>query len=163
MQTRGRALKFGDNIDTDMIIPARYLSTGDQDQLKIHFMEDVDPYFASKVKPGDIIVAGKNYGCGSSREHAPIAIKGIGISCVIAESFARIFYRNSINIGLPIIECPEASACIQDGDEVEVDFVTGEIKNITRNEIYSGQAYPEFIQGIIGAGGLVNYVKQGGK
>lgn len=163
MQAKGRVLKFGDNVDTDMIIPARYLTTGDPDQLKIHFMEDVDSSIAAKVRPGDIIVAGRNYGCGSSREHAPIAIKGAGVSCVIADSFARIFYRNSFNIGLPIIECPEASVGIDEGDEVEVDFVSGKITNITKGQIYTGQAYPEFIQGIISAGGLVNYVRQGGK
>src|SRR5699024_8207660 len=142
----GFVFKYGDNIDTDVIIPARYLSTGDPDELKKHCMEDIDKDFAKRVKPGDIIVGQKNFGCGSSREHAPIAIKASGISCVIAESFARIFYRNSFNIGLPIIESEEASKKIEAGDEVEIDFISGEIRNITKNERYKGQPYPEFIQ-----------------
>ena len=159
MKVRGKVFKYGDNIDTDVIIPARYLSTGDPEELKKHCMEDIDEQFASKVRPGDIIVGQKNFGCGSSREHAPLAIKASGISCVIAESFARIFYRNSFNIGLPIIESVEAANSIEAGDEVEIDFETGEIKNLTQDEIYRGQPYPEFIQRIIKNNGLVNYIK----
>lgn len=159
MKAKGNVFKYGDNIDTDAIIAARYLSTADPDILKDYCMLDIDEEFASKVQAGDIMVAGKNFGCGSSREHAPIAIMGAGVSCVIAESFARIFYRNSFNIGLPIIESAEAAEKIQQGDQVEVNFHTGEIKNITRNEIYKGASYPEFIQKIINSDGLVNYVK----
>lgn len=160
MQARGRVFKYGDNIDTDVIIPARYLSTGDPQELKKHCMEDIDKDFAKEVKAGDIIVGQKNFGCGSSREHAPIAIKASGISCVIAESFARIFYRNSFNIGLPIIESPEAAKGIEAGDEVEVDFESGVIKNMTKNESYRGQPYPEFIQRIISSNGLVGYTQK---
>ena len=160
METRGRVFKYGDNIDTDIIIPARYLSTSDPEELKKYCMEPIDKDFAKEVKAGDIIVGGKNFGCGSSREHAPIAIKGSGISCVIAEKFARIFYRNSFNIGLPIIESKEASEKIETGDEVEIDFSGGKIKNITKNEEYKIEAYPEFIQGIIKNDGLINYVKE---
>ncbi len=159
MKAKGRVFKYGDNIDTDVIIPARYLSTADPEELKKHCMEDIDKEFASKVKTGDIMVGQKNFGCGSSREHAPIAIKASGISCVIAESFARIFYRNSFNTGLPIIESADAARKIEAGDEVEVDFETGQIRNITKNESYSGQPYPEFIQRIIQKEGLVNYIK----
>lgn len=159
MKAKGRVFKYGDNIDTDVIIPARYLSTADPEELKKHCMEDIDKEFASKVKDGDIMVGQKNFGCGSSREHAPIAIKASGISCVIAESFARIFYRNSFNTGLPIIESADAARKIEAGDEVEVDFETGQIRNITKNESYSGQPYPEFIQRIIQKEGLVNYIK----
>ncbi len=159
MKAKGRVFKYGDNVDTDVIIPARYLSSGDPEELKKHCMEDIDKEFVKKVKPGDIMVAQKNFGCGSSREHAPVAIEASGISCVIAESFARIFYRNSFNIGFPIIESPEASKGIEDGDEVEVDFESGEIKNITKGETYKAQPYPEFIQKIIQKGGLVNYIK----
>lgn len=160
MKARGRVFKYGDNIDTDVIIPARYLSTADPEELKKYCMVDIDKEFASKVKSGDIMVGQKNFGCGSSREHAPIAIKGSGISCVIAESFARIFYRNSFNIGLPIIESIDASKGIDAGDEVEIDFESGEIKNITKGESYRGQPYPEFIQKIIEKEGLVNYIKE---
>ena len=160
MEAKGRVFKYGDNIDTDVIIPARYLSTSDPQQLKKYCMQDIDEEFVLKVKTGDIMVGEKNFGCGSSREHAPIAIKASGISCVIAESFARIFYRNSINIGLPIIESIEAAKGIDDGDEVQVDFETGKITNITKGESYKGQPYPEFIQRIIGKEGLVNYVKE---
>ena len=160
MQTRGQVFKYGDNVDTDLIIPARYLSTSDPDELKKYCMEPIDKDFAKQVKEGDVIVGGKNFGCGSSREHAPIAIKGSGISCVIAENFARIFYRNSFNIGLPIIESKEASEKIQTGDEVEIDFSEGKIKNITKNEKYKIEPYPEFIQGIIKNNGLINYVKE---
>ncbi|TJX14437.1 3-isopropylmalate dehydratase small subunit [Tissierella creatinini] len=159
MKAKGRVFKYGDNVDTDVIIPARYLSSGDPEELKKHCMEDIDKEFVKKVKPGDIMVAQKNFGCGSSREHAPVAIRASGISCVIAESFARIFYRNSFNIGFPIIESPEASKGIEDGDEVEVDFESGEIKNITKGETYKAQPYPEFIQKIIEKGGLVNYIQ----
>lgn len=159
MKAKGNVFKYGDNIDTDVIIPARYLSTAEPSILKEHCMENIDKDFGIKVKDGDIIVGQKNFGCGSSREHAPIAIKASGISCVIAESFARIFYRNSFNIGLPIIESAEAASSIENGDEVEVDFDSGEIRNITRNETYFGQPYPEFIQKIIQNEGLVNYIK----
>ena len=159
MKAKGKVFKYGDNIDTDAIIPARYLSTADPEELKKHCMEDIDKDFINRVEPGDIIVGQKNFGCGSSREHAPIALKGVGISCVIAETFARIFYRNSFNIGLPIIESKEAARNIEDGDEVEIDFINGTIKNITKEQVYKGQPYPEFIQKIIANNGLVNYVK----
>ena len=159
MNAKGRVFKYGDNVDTDVIIPARYLNSSDPAELATHCMEDIDKDFVSNVKKGDIIVATKNFGCGSSREHAPIAIKASGVSCVIAETFARIFYRNSINIGLPIMECKEASIAIQKGDEVEVDFDNGIIKDLTTNETFQGQAFPEFMQKIIKAEGLVNYIK----
>ena len=156
----GKVHRFGDNIDTDVIIPARYLNSSDPEELKLHCMEDIDPEYIKKMVPGDIIVAGKNFGCGSSREHAPIAIKASGASCVIAETFARIFYRNSINIGLPIIECPEASASIQNGDELSIDFNTGIITDITFGKSYQGQSFPEFMQKLIDAGGLINYINE---
>ena len=159
LKAKGKVFKYGDNIDTDVIIPARYLSTADPNELKKYCMEDIDKEFAQKVTPGDIIVGQKNFGCGSSREHAPIAIKGSGISCVIAESFARIFYRNSFNIGLPIIESAEAASKIENGDELEIDFNSGQIRNITKDETYLGQPYPEFIQKIIKNEGLVNYIR----
>lgn len=159
MNAAGTAIKYGDNIDTDVIIPARYLTTTNADELAAHCMEDIDKTFLQRVKPGDIMVGGKNFGCGSSREHAPIAIKASGISCVIAATFARIFYRNAINIGLAIIECPEASERIQEGDEVSVDFDTGVITNMTRNETYLGEPFPPFIQGIIASGGLMNAIR----
>lgn len=159
MKAKGRAFKYGDNIDTDIIIAARHLNTSDPDELKKYCMQEIDSEFANKVSDGDIMVGGKNFGCGSSREHAPVAIKASGISCVIAENFARIFYRNSFNIGLPIVECKEASEKIEDGDKVEIDFDTGIIKNISKDEIYKGESYPEFIQGIIKSEGLVNYLK----
>ena len=155
---KGRVFKYGDNIDTDVIIPARYLNSSDPAELATHCMEDIDKEFIKKVQKGDIIVAEKNFGCGSSREHAPIAIKAAGVSCVIAETFARIFYRNAINIGLPIIECPKAAAEIEDGDEVEVNFDTGVITDLTKGTSYQGQAFPEFMQRIIDAEGLVNYI-----
>ena len=158
MKAEGRVFKYGDNVDTDVIIPARYLNDPDPKALASHCMEDIDTEFAKKVQPGDIIVADKNFGCGSSREHAPISIKACGVSCVIADTFARIFYRNSINIGLPIIECPEAAAGIGDGDEVEVDFDTGVIVNKTTGAEFKGQPFPEFMQNIIAQGGLVNYI-----
>ncbi|MEQ8236584.1 MAG: 3-isopropylmalate dehydratase small subunit [Syntrophomonadaceae bacterium] len=160
MKFTGKVHKFGANIDTDAIIPARYLNTFDPRELARHCMEDADKEFPNKVQPGDIIVADKNFGCGSSREHAPIAIKGAGISCVIADSFARIFYRNAINIGLPILESPEAVAAIQEGDTVEVDLESGKIKNLRTGEEYQATPFPEFMQGIISQGGLINYVKE---
>ncbi len=158
MNAKGTVFKYGDNVDTDVIIPARYLNSSDPAELATHCMEDIDKEFVGKVKKGDIIVANKNFGCGSSREHAPIAIKASGVSCVIAETFARIFYRNSINIGLPIIECPEAAKAIEAGDEVEVNFDTGIITDITKNMTFEGQAFPEFMQKIIASEGLVNYI-----
>ena len=161
MQAKGRVFKYGDNVDTDVIIPARYLNITDGMELAKHCMEDIDKEFVTKVEKGDIIVAQKNFGCGSSREHAPLVIKCAGVSCVIAETFARIFYRNAINIGLPIIECTEASKAIEAGDEVEIDFDSGMIHNITKNESYKGQAFPPFMQKIISAGGLVNYINAG--
>ena len=154
----GTVFKYGDNVDTDVIIPARYLNSSDPKELAVHCMEDIDKDFVSNVNEGDIIVANKNFGCGSSREHAPIAIKASGVSCVIAETFARIFYRNAINIGLPIIECPEAAADIEAGDEVEVDFDSGMITDKTKGTAYQGQAFPEFMQKIIDSEGLVNYI-----
>ncbi len=156
----GHVFKYGDNVDTDVIIPARYLNSSDPKELATHCMEDIDADFVRKVKAGDIIVANKNFGCGSSREHAPIAIKASGVSCVIAETFARIFYRNSINIGLPIIECKEAAEAIQAGDEVEVDFDSGMITDITSGQKFQGQAFPPFMQKIIDCEGLVNYINQ---
>ena len=156
----GNVFKYGDNVDTDVIIPARYLNSSDPKELAMHCMEDIDIEFVKKVNAGDIIVANKNFGCGSSREHAPLAIKCAGVSCVIAETFARIFYRNAINIGLPIIECKEASEKIEEGDDVEIDFDSGMIYNKTKNESYKGQAFPEFMQKIIKADGLINYINQ---
>ena len=158
MKAEGRVFKFGSNVDTDVIIAARYLNVPDPSQLAKHCMEDIDKEFVNKVSKGDIIVADKNFGCGSSREHAPIAIKAAGVSCVIAETFARIFYRNAINIGLPIIECPEAAKGIEEGDQVEVDFDSGMIYNKTKGTEYKGQAFPEFMQKIISNGGLINYI-----
>lgn len=158
MNAKGRVFKYGDNVDTDVIIPARYLNSSDPAELATHCMEDIDKDFVKNVSKGDIMVANKNFGCGSSREHAPIAIKAAGISCVIAETFARIFYRNAINIGLPIIECPEAAQAIEAGDEVEIDFDTGVITDITKGTSYKGQAFPPFMQKIIAAEGLVNYI-----
>ena len=150
--------KYKDNVDTDVIIPARYLNSFDAKELASHAMVDIDPTFASIVEKGDIIVAGQNFGCGSSREHAPLCLKTAGVKCVIAKSFARIFYRNSINIGFPIMECEEAADKIEKGDEVEVDFSTGVITNKTKNETYQSQPFPEFLQKMIDADGLVNYV-----
>ena len=157
---KGHVFKFGDNVDTDVIIPARYLNSSDPKELATHCMEDIDAEFVNKMTQGDIIVANKNFGCGSSREHAPLAIKAAGVSCVIAETFARIFYRNAINIGLPIIECPEAAQAIEAGDEVEVNFDTGVITDVTKNTSYQGQAFPPFMQKIIDCEGLVNYINQ---
>jgi len=160
MRACGTVFKYGDNVDTDVIIPARHLAITDPKGLAEHCMEDIDADFVKKVKPGDIIVADKNFGCGSSREHAPIAIKASGISCVIAQTFARIFYRNAINIGLPIIECKEASRGIEAGDTVEIDFDSGMIYNRTKGTQFKGQAFPPFMQELIAAGGLVNYMNK---
>ena len=160
MNAIGIVHKYGDNVDTDVIIPARYLNTADHKELAAHCMEDIDKDFVRKVRPGDILVGGFNFGCGSSREHAPIAIQAAGISCVIAGTFARIFYRNAINIGLPILECPEASEKIADGDRVTVDFDTGVIENLTRGERYQAQPFPAFIQDIICSGGLLKALKK---
>lgn len=160
MKAFGKVHKYGDNVDTDVIIPARYLNTSDHKELAAHCMEDIDADFVKNVKDGDIMVANMNFGCGSSREHAPIAIKTSGISCVIASTFARIFYRNAINTALPILECDEAAKKIQNGDEVEVDFDTGVITNKTKNETYQAQPFPQFIKEIINAGGLLNSLKK---
>ena len=159
MKVTGNVFKYGDNVDTDVIIPARYLNTSVDKELAAHCMEDIDADFVKNVKDGDIIVANKNFGCGSSREHAPIAIKASGVSCVIASTFARIFYRNAINIGLPILECDEAVKAIDAGDKLEVDFSTGVIKNLTKNESYQGEAFPEFMQKIIDNDGLIGYIR----
>ncbi len=158
MKAKGSVFKYGDNVDTDVIIPARYLAIQDKKELASHTMEDIDKDFVSKVKAGDIMVAGKNFGCGSSREHAPMVIKESGVSCVIAETFARIFFRNAINIGLPILECPPAAEAIKAGDEVEVDFDTGNITDITTGETFKAQPFPEFMQKIINMNGLVGYI-----
>ena len=157
MKAHGKVHKYGDNVDTDVIIPARHLNTSDHKELASHCMEDIDTEFVKKVKQGDIMVGGENFGCGSSREHAPLCLKTAGVSCIIAETFARIFYRNAINIGLPIIECPEAAQGIEAGDEVEVDFDSGMIYNRTKGTEFKGQPFPEFMQKLIAAGGLVNY------
>lgn len=156
----GKAWKFGHDIDTDVIIPARYLNRSEPEFLAAHCMEDADPTFAEKVKEGDIIIGGKNFGCGSSREHAPLAIKAAGVQVVIAESYARIFYRNALNIGMPILECPEAVAGIDKGDEVEVDLETGRIDNKTKNTTFQARPFPPFMQELIKAGGLISYVKE---
>ena len=157
---KGTVFKYGDNVDTDVIIPARYLNSSDPAELATHCMEDIDAEFVKKVKTGDIIVANKNFGCGSSREHAPLAIKASGVSCVIAETFARIFYRNAINIGLPIIECKEAAQEIKAGDVVEVNFDSGVITDVTTGKSFQGQAFPPFMQKIIDCEGLVNYINK---
>lgn len=162
MKAHGTVHKYGDNVDTDVIIPARYLNTASHEELAAHCMEDIDIDFVKNVKSGDIIVAEKNFGCGSSREHAPIAIKASGVSCVIASTFARIFYRNSINIGLPILECDEAAREIQKGDEVDVDFDTGIITDVTTGKTYQAEPFPEFIQSIIKDGGLIKHVTANG-
>ena len=159
MNAYGTAHKYGDNVDTDVIIPARYLNTADHKELASHCMEDIDKDFINKIKDGDIIVATENFGCGSSREHAPIAIKASGISCVIASTFARIFYRNAINIGLPILECDEAARDIDDRDEVSIDFDTGIITNKTKGKSYQAQPFPDFIKDIINKGGLLKSLK----
>lgn len=160
MQTKGKVFKYPDNVDTDVIIPARYLNTSDGNELAKHCMEDIDKDFVKKVSEGDIIVAGKNFGCGSSREHAPLVIKICKTGCVIAKSFARIFYRNAINIGLPILECPSAAEEINDGDEVSVDFDTGVITDITTGKEYKAEPFPPFVQDIIKSGGLMASLKQ---
>ena len=160
MNIEGKAWKYGSDVDTDVIIPARYLNTSDPEELAKHCLEDLDQEFVNKMDEGDLIVAEDNFGCGSSREHAPLAIKAAGVSCVIANSFARIFYRNSINIGLPIMECPEAVAGIEEGDKVEVDVDTGTITNLTKDEEYQAEAFPEFMQELINTGGLIEYVKK---
>ena len=160
MALQGKTWKFGSDVDTDAIIPARYLNTSDPAELASHCMEDADAAFAAKVKPGDIIVAGKNFGCGSSREHAPIAIKAAGVSCVIAKTFARIFYRNAFNIGLLIFEAPEAAEEIKEGDEISIDATTGVITNKTTNKTYQATPVPPFMQEIVNAGGLINYVAE---
>jgi len=159
MQASGKAFKYGDDVNTDVIIPARYLNLTGAKDLAAHCMEDIDASFTGAVQPGDIVAGLKNFGCGSSREHAPIALKACGVSCVIAKSFARIFYRNAINIGLPIMECPEAAERIQKDDQISVDFETGVIKNTTRNETYRAEPFPPFMREIIQAGGLVNRTK----
>ena len=163
MNAHGTAIKYGNHIDTDVIIPARYLATQDHKELASHCMEDIDKSFIGRVKEGDIMVAGLNFGCGSSREHAPIAIKASGISCVIAKSFARIFYRNAINIGLAILECEEASERIEEGNEINVNFDTGVITNVTKNETYQAQPFPGFIKDMIAKGGLMASIKEVGK
>jgi len=160
MELKGTIWKFGDNVDTDAIIPARYLNTSDPTELAKHCMEDADPSFPSKLKKGDIIVAGANFGCGSSREHAPIAIKAAGVACVIAKSFARIFYRNAFNMGLPILECPEAFESLQEGDEVVVSLQNGEITISKNGRKLKAQPVPDFMQSLLNAGGLMNYVKK---
>ena len=154
-----KAHKYGNDVDTDVIIPARYLNTSAPEELATHCMEDIDPTFAGRVKPGDILVAGRNFGCGSSREHAPLAIKASGVSCVIAETFARIFYRNALNIGLPILECPSAANAIAAGDEVSVDLETGEINDITARQAFHAEPFPTFMMELIAAGGLAAYLK----
>ena len=160
MNAKGTVFRYGDDVDTDVIIPARYLNTSDPKELASHCMEDIDKDFVKNVRDGDIIVADDNFGCGSSREHAPIAIKESGVSCVIANSFARIFYRNSINIGLPILECPEAVSAIKAGDTVEVDFDSGKITDVSTGESFQAGAFPEFMQELLAAGGLVNYINR---
>ena len=162
MNTQGKVFKYADNVDTDVIIPARYLNTPDANELALHCMEDIDIEFVKNVKPGDVMVAGWNFGCGSSREHAPLVIKTCGTGCVIAKSFARIFYRNAINIGLPILECVEAAEEISANDQVNVDFDTGIITNLTTGKTYKAQPFPDFIQNIIKAGGLLKALKEGG-
>ena len=161
MKAQGTVYKYGDNIDTDVIIPARYLNTQDAKELASHCMEDIDKSFVTKVKTGDIMVGGENFGCGSSREHAPLAIKSAGIDCVIAKSFARIFYRNAINIGLPILECPSASEAIADGDTVAIDFDTGVITDVTTGATFQAEPFPPFIQNIITKGGLMASIREG--
>jgi len=160
MKAKGQVFKYGDNVDTDVIIPARYLNDSRPEALAAHCMEDIDATFPQRVKPGDIIVAEKNFGCGSSREHAPIAIKASGISCVVAETFARIFYRNAINIGLPILECPQAAAAIKAGEEIEIDFTSGTISNLSTGEKFEAAPFPQFMQELMAAGGLVERTKK---
>ena len=163
MKAKGKVHKYADNVDTDVIIPARYLNTSDPAELAAHCMEDIDFTFSRKVVNGDILVAGRNFGCGSSREHAPLAIKASGISCVIAESFARIFYRNALNIALPIMECPAAAKAISAGDDVEIDFTTGKITDVTTGETFAAEPFPPFMLELIAAGGLANYMRRKAK
>lgn len=160
MIVKGKVHKYGDDVNTDEIIPARYLNTTDPKELALHCMEDIDADFVKKTSPGDIVVAEQNFGCGSSREHAPIALKAAGVSCVIAKTFARIFYRNSINIGLPILECPDAVDSISNGDEVEVDLDHGIIRNLTNGKEFQAKPFPPFMQQLIEAGGLINYARE---
>ncbi len=160
MELQGKAWKYGDDIDTDVIIPARYLNTSDPQELAKHCLEDLDPQFKEKMTAGDLIVAGDNFGCGSSREHAPLAIKAAGVSCVIANSFARIFYRNALNIGLPILECPSAVIDISEGDEIKVDIDSGLIFNLSTEKKYQAVPFPDFMQELIQSGGLINYVRK---
>ena len=160
MKWKGTVFYYGDNIDTDVIIPARYLNLHTMEELAPHCLEDLDATFIDRVQPGDVIVAGENFGCGSSREHAPVAIKGAGVSCVVASSFARIFYRNAINVGLPILECPPAAARAESGHQMEVDLETGQVQNLTLGELYQAEPYPPFMMEIINAGGLVPYTRQ---
>ena len=160
MKIQGRTWTYGDNVDTDVIIPARYLNVSTAEELAMHCMEDLDPGFAGAVQPGDVIVAGENFGCGSSREHAPLAIKGAGVSCVVARSFARIFYRNAINVGLPILESPAAAGGAENGHQLDIDLETGRIQNLTTGAVYEAEPYPQFMMDIISAGGLVSYTRQ---
>ena len=160
MTLAGSVWKYGDNVDTDAIIPARYLNVSDPEQLGRHCLEDLDPSFADKVRPGDVIAAGENFGCGSSREHAPLALKAAGVNCVVARSFARIFYRNAINIGLPILECPEAVATLATGHRLEVDLETGQIRNLSTGGVHRAKVYPPFMMELLRAGGLIHYTRQ---
>jgi 3-isopropylmalate/(R)-2-methylmalate dehydratase small subunit len=160
MEIKGTVWKYGDNVDTDAIIPARYLNMSEPEDLARHCMEDIDAAFVGAVQPGDLIVAGENFGCGSSREHAPLAIKGSGVSCVVASSFARIFYRNAINVGLPILECPAAIAGTEKGQQLGVDLKSGRVRNLTTGQLYQAEPYPPFMMAIIDAGGLVPYTRQ---
>jgi 3-isopropylmalate/(R)-2-methylmalate dehydratase small subunit len=159
MSMKGKVWKYGDNVDTDVIIPARYLNVSSTEELAQHCMEDLDPTFAEAVQAGDVIVAGENFGCGSSREHAPLAIKGAGVSCVVAQSFARIFYRNAINVGLPILEAPAAAESSESGHQLEIDLQEGQIRNVTTGQVFRSEPYPPFMMEIIGAGGLVPYTR----
>jgi 3-isopropylmalate dehydratase small subunit len=160
VKRRGTAWRYGDNVDTDVIIPARYLNVSTAEELARHCLEDLDPAFAGAVQPGDVIVAGENFGCGSSREHAPLALKGAGVSCVVARSFARIFYRNAINVGLPILESAAAAAGVEAGHRLEIDLVQGRLRNLTTGEVYQAEPYPPFMMDIINAGGLVPYTRK---
>ena len=160
MKRTGKVWKYGDNVDTDVIIPARYLNVSTPEDLARHCMEDLDPGFPGAVRPGDVIVAGENFGCGSSREHAPLAIKGAGVSCVVARSFARIFFRNAINVGLPILECPEAVAGAESGHELEIDLEAGQVRNLTTHQVYQAASYPPFMMALIDAGGLVPFTRE---
>ncbi len=160
MVLRGRIWKYGDNVNTDVLIPARYLNLSTAEELAPHCLEDLDATFAGRVQPGDVVVAGEDFGCGSSREHAPLALKGAGVSCVVARSFARIFYRNAINVGLPILECPEAVDGAEGGQQLEIDLETGQVRNLTTGEVYQAEPYPRFLMKIIQAGGLVPYTRE---